>query len=323
MPFSLKVEILDLKKYSVIDVGTNNILLLLAVKEKSKIKVVKRKMETSALGKDMQKGMLTQAGINRAKKILSSYVSYSKMFTGNIIIIGTSCSREASNINEISDWLKKKYDLNYNVISGDTEAFLIGLANLDEYEKNKDLVLFDVGGGSTEFIYIKAGEMVESFSLQLGIRRLQNSFGSDIKAKELEIKTQLRNLHKHQIYEAVKHGAILVGVGGTVTSLAAIKNGMKIYDEALVDGCKITKKELEEIHYKFLKLYHYELKKYLPFDPARADIINTGILIIKEIVDYLKGREFFVSDRGLQYGVVKLSEARLQDMFGVTVRKEE
>lgn len=311
-----------MKKYAVIDVGTNNILLLLAEKKQGKIRVVKRKMDTSALGKDMKNGLLTKAGINRAKKILNSFINYSKMFSNNIIIIGTSCSREASNINEISNWLKSKFELQYNVISGATEAFLIGLANLGEFEKNRDLVLFDVGGGSTEFIYIKAGEMVESFSLQLGIRRLQNRFGSDIEAKNCEIKEQLRKLKKHEIYKAVKNGAILVGVGGTVTSLAAIKNGMKEYDEALVQGCKITKLELADIHYKFLKLYHYELKKYLPFDPARADIINTGILIVKEIVDYLKGSEFFVSDRGLQYGVVKLSEARLQDMFGLKLEKE-
>jgi len=309
-------------KYSVIDVGTNNILLLLAEKEKSNIRVVNRKMETSALGKDMQNGLLTKTGITRAKKILTGFIKYSKMFTENIIIIGTSCSREASNIDEISGWLKKKYDLQYNVISGATEAFLIGLANLNEYEKNRDFVLFDVGGGSTEFIYIKAGEMVETFSLQLGIRRLHNQFGSDIKAKEVEIKAELRKLHDHQIYQALKNGAILVGVGGTVTSLAAIKSGVKVYDKALVQGCRITKKELADIHYKFLKLYHYELKKYLPFDPARADIINTGILIVKEIVDYLKGSEFFVSERGLQYGVVKLSQARLKNMFGLTVRKE-
>ncbi len=303
------------ERYSIIDVGTNNVLLLLAEKKQGKISIVKRKSEISGLGKDMKNSELNQASINRTRKIINSHIAYSRLFTKNITVIGTSCSREASNIELISNWLLKKFNIKYHIISGNTEAFLIGLANLGEYPNSPDLLLFDVGGGSTEFIYIKNGEIVDLVSLPLGIRRLQNRFGTDITAKKVEIAVQLQKLRKKKIYQALGNGAILVGVGGTVTSLAAIKNNITNFNDPIMENCEISRQELEDIHYKFLKLYHYELKKNMPFDPQRADIVNTGILIVKELVDYLKGTRFFVSDLGLQYGVVKLSIEKFRELF--------
>jgi len=155
----------DFPIYSVIDVGTNNILLLITISG-TKPEIIYRASATSALGKDMQKGFLQKQAIERAKNILNDFISISKKYTDKIIIIGTSCSREAKNISVLSDWLKSKFNLKYNIISGDEEAYLNGLANISEFAKDEKLLFFDVGGGSTEFTLAENGEIKKTYSTQ-------------------------------------------------------------------------------------------------------------------------------------------------------------
>jgi len=89
------------KRYAVIDVGTNNVLLIWALLPSGKS--VHRASRISALGKNMKNGQLTKAGISRVKQILKDFMEFSLAFTDNIIVVGTSCSREAANINVLSD----------------------------------------------------------------------------------------------------------------------------------------------------------------------------------------------------------------------------
>ena len=160
--------------YAIIDVGTNNVLLLIAQKSEKGISVLKKKSDTSFLGRNMQGNLLQIESINKTKRILDYYILLSQQYTENIIIIGTSCSRKAKNINLLSDWLLKKYQLRYYIISGEREAYLNGLANINEFTDQKNMILFDVGGGSTEFTYIENRNIVFQQSIELGVHYLIN-----------------------------------------------------------------------------------------------------------------------------------------------------
>ena len=303
-------KILNENKFSVIDVGTNNILLLLAAKINNHLEIIHRDSNISALGKNMKNGILAENALVRTKDILKENIEFSKLYTKNIIVIGTSCSREASNIYILSKWLKKKYNLKYNIISGMKEAYLNGLANIHEFPDKNEIILFDVGGGSTEFTYLKNGQIIAKQSLRLGIRRLQNLHNNDFGNKIIKTREILKELNLPKLAKPE-----IIGIGGTVTSLSAIKHNLKKYDGNIVHKSIITKNELHDLLHKISKLSCETLATLIPFDPKRSDIILTGTLIVREIIDYFKVDKFTVSDRGLQFGVLFQNEEEIKAML--------
>lgn len=295
--------------YCVIDVGTNNVLLLIASIEDG-ISVIKRDSMISGLGKDMQNDLLDENAINRTKKVLTNFIKKARNYTDKIIIVGTSCSRDAKNISSLSSWLQEEFQLNYNIISGDEEAKLNGLANIHEFIKYKNLIMFDVGGGSTELIWIENGKVVKTDSLDLGIRRLQNDLRSDHSAKLNATRVLLNSLKPVKLTKPV-----LVGIGGTATSLSAMKFQLEKYDPALVHKSMVTKEEIKILYSKLKEKDLIEISKLMPFEPKRADLIQTGTMIVLEILDYFSSKDFFVSDRGIQFGILAQSRSELEKML--------
>ena len=108
---------------------------------------------------------------------------------------------------------------------------------------------------------------------------------------------------------------ILIGIGGTVTNLSAVKNNLKEYDSNIVHKSILTKNDLDNLLHIFSKMMIEEISKFMPFEPKRAEIILTGIMIIKEIVDFFKADKIYVSDKGLQFGVMAQSEEELEKML--------
>ena len=295
--------------YCVIDVGTNNVLLLIA-SVNDHINIIKRGSIISALGKDMKDGFLDIEAIDRTKIILTDFIENAHEFTKNIIVVGTSCSRDAKNISVLSDWLKDKYQINYHIISGNEEANFNGLANINEFKKNKNIVMFDVGGGSSEFIWIKDGKIIQTLSINLGIRRLQNIYGSDYQKKYKETQRLLNTLPSSPFDDPV-----LVGIGGTATSLGAMKFQLEEYDPQVVHKSKIAVSELKNILSNLRGKTDNQIAKLMPFEPKRADLIETGTMIVTEILDYFGVKEFFVSDHGIQFGVLMQDKHDLNKML--------
>ncbi len=296
--------------YSIIDVGTNNVLMLIARKENNSIKVLHRGSSISALGKNIKNNILTKAAITRTKNILKEFIRTSKKYTENIIIIGTSCSRDAENIDILSKWLKSKYKINYRIISGEQEAYFNGLANIYEFEKCNEIILFDVGGGSTEFTFIKNKKIISTQTLKLGIRRMQNRFKSNYESKIQQTKDILNEL---QI--PVLDNPVVIGIGGTVTSLVSIQNNLKKYNPGIVHKSKIKKDELIFLLEKLKRSSLPDIAGLIPFDPLRSDILTTGAMIVKEIIAFFKVKEFYVCDRGFQFGVLMQKEEEIQRML--------
>ncbi len=297
-------------KFAVIDVGTNNILLLIAKLENGKLKVLHRDSNISAFGKNMKNNILTEAALRRTKSILIDHIIYSRLFTSNIIVVGTSCSREARNIELLSKWINIKFGLKYNIISGEQEAYLNGIANLNEFREFENIIMFDVGGGSTEFSFIKKGEIISNLSLKLGIRRLVNTFRSDLEEKTNAVKKILNSLKKPEM-----ENFVLVGIGGTATSLCSIKLKLQEYDGSVIHKKCISRKELRTMLRSFERMSNPEIANLIPFDRKRADIIATGTMIVSEILDFFEADKFFISDRGIQFGILNQTKAELQKML--------
>ncbi|MBN1949330.1 MAG: hypothetical protein JW784_06270 [Candidatus Cloacimonetes bacterium] len=286
---------------AVLDVGTNNIQTLIASKNDGQITVFKRFFDTAALGRNMKSSHITRAGFNRAKSILRERIPFAGLFTSRIAVIGTSCSREAANINVLSDWLSRRFQLAYHIISGETEALWNALANLTEFPELQQMLLFDIGGGSTEFSLLQQGRIAGSLSLPLGIRRLQNSHPGSILNKRNEVRKML-----HSLTGKFPGRPSLIGIGGTVTSLSALQYGISDFLSDEVHKTRISLRELDLLYRKISRLNRRQLAALLPVDPARSDIVLTGTMIVQEIMDYFKADSFLVSNRGLQFGFLHL-----------------
>ncbi|MCF7793443.1 MAG: hypothetical protein K9N09_06810 [Candidatus Cloacimonetes bacterium] len=297
-------------KYAVIDVGTNNILFLIARKDGEKLTMLHRDANISALGKNMKGNLLRESAVKRTKVILNDNIQYAKLFTENIIVVGTSCSREAENINLLSDWLQQRHGLKYNIISGKKEAYFNGLANIKEFPEFSDIVMFDVGGGSTEFTISQNGKIIFNKSLPLGIRRLDNEFSTDMAKKVLETKKLLQNFELPEIEKAG-----IVGIGGTVTSLSAFKQRLFKYDGSKVHKSRLTISEVDVMLDEFANMTNDEIAYLIPFDRQRADILTTGTMIVREILNRLGVFDFLVSDRGLQFGILLQNPEDLNAML--------
>ncbi len=279
--------------HSIIDLGTNNIQLLI-VKDKKNPQIVVKDSKISELGKNFINNYLDERKIENAKAILKSYIKLSRKYTDSIIVIGTSISREAKNINIISEWLKKE-NVIFKIISGEEEAKLNGLANIDDFSDN--IILFDIGGGSTEFTFIKNKKIEKNLSLKLGIRRLDEAF-CNIAQKREYTKKELAKLPEPDFdFEAV-------GIGGTVTSLAFLKNNMTEYHFDLIHKSILTKNDVKRILDDFLTIHTEKYKDSQILKMFSLELLATGTMIVYEILDFFNKEKFFVSDKGLMFGVL-------------------
>lgn len=297
-------------KYAILDVGTNNVLFLIAELLNGEIKPLHRTANISAMGKKMQDGSISFSALKRTKSILADNIKFARMFTDNIIVVGTSCSREANNINEISDWLKSRFGVKYNIISGELEAELSGIASLHAFPEFSNFITFDVGGGSTEFNFIKAGKIISSQSLPLGIRRLDDASENDFDSKVKKTNKILETLHIPELADFA-----LIGVGGTVTSLAAYKVLMHKYNGEKVHKSHLTETEIRFMLDEFRSMTNDEIAYWIPFDRNRADILATGTMIVHEILKKFQADDCVVSDFGMQFGLLYKSSEFLRNMI--------
>ena len=282
--------------FSVIDLGTNNIQLLVTEGRKNP-KIIVKDSQISALGKNFKNGLIDTEKLEKAKLILEKFIDLSQKYTNKIVVIGTSLSRTAKNISVISDWLEER-DIPFYIISGDEEAYLNGLANTDDFKEFTNILFFDIGGGSTEFTLVQNGKIIKKFSLKLGIRRLENMFCNYLQKEEYTQKI-LKKI------DLPNKNFTLIGIGGTVTSLSFINQNLVEYNFEKIHKSALQKAEVKEILDKFLTVHIADLKNSLILKMLKPDILATGTMIVYEILDYFARDKFLVSDKGLMFGVLK------------------
>ncbi len=286
------------KTYCLIDIGTNNVLLLLAEIQADGFRVLKRLNRISALGAGMKAGILQSDGIFRTQKILEEYIQIAHDHNTCPVLIGTSALREAENNYILRKWLSENYDLYLNLITGSEEARLNGLANINEF-KDAELLLFDIGGGSTEFTLIKNKKISSCVSIGLGIRKMYNEFSDDACHQTEYIRNLLNSLTIK-----IPPSAILIGIGGTVTTLAALLQRIVLYDESSVHKYKILASQLDILLDRIQDSPENEIIDLIPFNPTNKALLLTGGLIVREIIAHFSVLDFFVSNRTWQYGVL-------------------
>lgn len=295
-------------KFASIDIGTNTILLLIAKIKDGKLKPIFEEERVVRLGEGLQNNsIISDEAMERGITTLKSYLQKCKENgVKKIFTIGTSVLREAKNSGDFLKSVKDSLGLTIQIISGEEEAYLSFLSvvrNIGEFEK--PLMVIDIGGGSTEFILGHKEKVIKWISLPIGSVRLTEKFihSDPIKIEEYKkMRHELKRLLK-KIPQNPKP-FLIVGVGGTVTTLASVELGLKRFNPKRVHHFILTKEALR----RQIKLYSLlpleDRKKIAGLYPSRADVILAGSIILYESMEKLKCTNLLISCHGIRYGVL-------------------
>ena len=297
-----------MNRKAVIDVGSSSIKFFLGeISEDGTLSTVLDENDIQRIGEGLREtGQISPEAMARNIEALSKFA---KKATENgadeIICIGTMALRNATNA---VDFIKQARDvcgLKLSVISGEEEARLSYLAVLSGLPvQDEKIVVFDTGGGSTEFVYGEGNTVNKRFSIDLGDLRITEKFFKSDPVSADDVKRATENIEKIFARHEVKgDGSRLVGMGGTVTNMASVKRKMEVYKPDIIQGSKLTLDDIEEQILDYSKKTIEERKQIVGLQSKRADIILAGACILRAIVELLGASEVTVSDKGIRHGL--------------------
>ena len=293
-----------------IDIGTNTVLLLIAEVDRTSFKITpllnEYKMPRIGMGLKPNEN-ISKDRIDKLFSVLSEYkLILSKYKVDNVIVTATNALRIAANSKEIVERIKNNYSWNVNIISGKTEAEFAFLGAVPLSMKNKSNLVIDIGGGSTELILGKDNSIKFRKSFHIGSvsateNYLRHSPPIDKELSEFELYLQTLFLEIKDRLAPDK----TYSIAGTPTTLFCMVNGIKAYDDSLVEGGILKYKDIGIIIKELKKLTPEQIKNnYGKVMRGREDIILGGTLILLNIMKLLNLSEVIVSSRGIRYGAI-------------------
>lgn len=290
-------------RVAAIDIGTNSIRLLKAEIVDGKLISGPKELNMTRIGEGVNEtGMLSEAGMKRSVEALVDFEEKAKAWGAeHIYALATSAVRDAGNREVFLKRVKDACGLEIEVISGEHEArigFLGVLAGLDSIEDK--ILVIDVGGGSTELIVGDAGGINFAHSANVGaVRMTGKHIQSDpISSDEYEaVKNDIAGITQDVLRELSKHTITkAVGIGGTATTLGAMKLEMEVYDRYKIQNSHVSIGDIEAINEKLKELTVLQRQKIKGLQPKRADIILAGSMVIEHVLNDLEISEMYISD---------------------------
>jgi len=291
-----------------IDIGTNTILLLIAEVRRGKLKTLFDTETIVRLGEGVQKnGILSEGAMQRGFKTLKGYLKRCReMEVQKIFAVGTSALREAKNSGHFLKRVKEEFDLSIDVISGEEEARLSFLSVARDSKKSREnLLVVDVGGGSTEFILGKGDKIIRWVSLPLGIVRFTERFLISDPVKEDEYRTMVEEIRKQlPNFPILKNPISMVSIGGTGTALASVEQGLEKFMIERIHRFVLTREALRNQLSLYRSKTTEERKKIKGLPPSRADVILAGGTILYLIMEKFDCSSLMVNGQGVRYGLL-------------------
>lgn len=301
-----------MEKISAVDLGTNTIRILVAQKSGKGYETVFSSQIITRLGEGMsQTCKLGKSAMERTAAGISSLVKEAKEKCGpfSLHIFGAHACRKAKNIDQFNEIVARATGVSITVISWEDEArYALAGARMGVGDDVKRFILFDIGGGSTEYILSENGETKGVYGTDLGVIRLSERFITRHPVDEEEYKTLKTHVVAtlSSVFDNIgaQTGETIVGTAGTVTSLAAIAQDMKEYDYRKINNYRLTKEKLGEIKDRLFAMTIKERSQIEVLQNGREDLIVPGIAIIESTLDKAGADSMIVSDFGLREGLI-------------------
>jgi exopolyphosphatase/guanosine-5'-triphosphate,3'-diphosphate pyrophosphatase len=303
-------ELYGLGRFAVVDVGTNSVKFVIGERSKDgEWGTVVERAEVTRLGEGLDRaGELSEEPIARTIDAVADMArEAAREEVVATVVVGTAGLRIAKNSETFVEELRERTGIEVEIISGDEEARLAYVAVTSDMQLGDgSLVLFDTGGGSSQFTFGHGREVEERFSVDVGAMRFTEQFGLDgaVPVERVAevlnaIATDLDRLDDREPPDE------LVGIGGAVTNLAAVEHELETYDPNVVRGTVLSRAEVD----RQIELYRTrsadERREIAGLQPKRAEVILAGACVVRTVLEKLGCDSLTVSDRGLRHGLLR------------------
>jgi exopolyphosphatase/guanosine-5'-triphosphate,3'-diphosphate pyrophosphatase len=223
--------------------------------------------------------------------------------------VATSAVRDAENRQQFVDRIKSETGLDVEILTGEEEAKRTMLGIRSGLPQGiTDLLALDIGGGSTEFILAQQGQPLVVRSIDIGVVRLSERLLHHDPPTREETE-QARVWIRRETIEALaamprSAGCTFVGTAGTITSLAAMAQQLPAYEPARIHNYRLALETIADLEQQLLSRSKAARIGMPGLEKNREDVIASGAIILRTVMDILEERECLVSDLGLREGVL-------------------
>ena len=277
-------------RLAAIDVGTNTVRLLVADVDGASMTTVDRGREITRLGQGLDaSGHFHPDAVKRTTDAIISFAGRAREASSDHVrLAGTSAVRDASDRDAFLDAVHAATGLDFEILSGSDEGRITYLGATKDLGRGR-YVVCDIGGGSTEL-----STRDEAVSLDIGSVRLTERAPSDPVAVIDELLDTV----------VLDLSGTLVGVAGTITTVAAVILGLTSYDADVVHRSVITRQQVASTSERLLSMSVDDIVALGTVERGRADVIGMGSLILRRVMERFGYEEAIVSERDILDGLV-------------------
>ncbi|MGQ9694611.1 MAG: Ppx/GppA phosphatase family protein [Thermodesulfobacteriota bacterium] len=307
------------KRLAAIDVGSNTVRLLLAGQNKTgQLCPLRRERIITRLGgKYTQDKGLEEKAMERTIEALKTFQNLlGKGKDLHLIAVGTGVMRDAPNREEFRNKVYRETGIELRILTGEEEAkfMLKGILWGWKEEKEKECLFVDIGGWSTEIVWVQNNLPIYTQSVDLGAVALGEKFlSSDPPAKREEIllNKYIKDILRSVRAEFINHGlapnaslSALIGTAGTITTLAAIDQKLTNYDPQKINKHSLRLEKIKKIYEDLVSLPPQERLKIPGLEKGREDLIIAGMAILINLMEIFYLPRLIVIDSGLLEGIL-------------------
>ncbi len=301
---------------AVIDIGTNSVKLLVGEVSSGSVAPLFEDNRLTRLGRGLyEEGLLAESSMADTEEAARHFSQKAESLGATQLrVIATSATRDAKNGDELVERLKQATRVEPRILSGQEEARMVldGILT-DPRLQNRNLLITDIGGGSTELILTRNGELVHERSFQMGtVRILEAVPPQDPPSRPCRegCDRWLDRIFRDEVLPGLS-GPIretgdvtLVTTGGTSTILARIHLETDLFEREKIESVILQRNQVAAIHDRLWSCSLSERQKITGLPADRADVMPAGSAIYLKIFQHLGFKAMNPSTRGLRFGAL-------------------
>lgn len=283
--------------YAAIDIGSNTVQLMLAQVENSQIIAHTTHIITTRLGAVLKDNRLTEQAVTATAAALKQFIAMAESaHAKRIRIIATSAVRDAANQEQLLKALAEITPIPIEILSGEEEAMMSFRGAAINLDFPPGTLVIDVGGSSTELIYQADRDKFCWQSINVGAVRMQQNNWSQAELQQI--------INRARSGLAPLKADFAVGIGGTITTIAGMIQGLESFQRDAIEGIFISKEQLQALLQELEPLSIEQRRAYSPLLSQRGEIIVEGIIIWITLLNILKLKKFLVCGGGILDGAI-------------------
>jgi exopolyphosphatase/guanosine-5'-triphosphate,3'-diphosphate pyrophosphatase len=290
-------------RVAAVDLGSNSTRLLVADVTGGRIDEVERLLRITRLGDGVDRsGVLADDAMGRVERVVDGYVARARdLGVGPILAVATSAVRDAANGRGFLTSLAQRHGIDGRILTGDEEAALTFRGVTSRAAPVAGTLICDVGGGSTELVLGGPDGVSEQISLNIGCVRMSERHlaGDPPTADEI---AGLRAATRDALPALTQQARVLIGVAGTVTTLATIDRGLAEEIPEEIDGHRLTADAVERLLGELAALPLAARREVRGLMPERAPTIVAGAAILADVLAATGLSDLTVSERDILHG---------------------